>query len=451
MSTYPDFGERPQTLIARVDQLFQRGKRSWSSEEARAGITLVGATALGQALIVIVTPLLTRLYSPADFGVLGLFTAYITGAAVVVSLRYDIAIPSASEIEASRLLLVALVVAIPLSLVSSALLYAMKHANLLSYGLLPTWMAFAALPAIFCAAAGTSLRFWLIRARRFRDVGKILVVQGAGRAIVPLIAGATSVASGGLVGGEVVGRAFGIASPLKEAVPALRVAAVDFENDLKTFLRMYWKLPVISMPSSLVDVLSMSLPVVLITHYYGPTQAGLFLLVQRVVSLPTSLVGFSAADVFHVKLSEASNAGPRAMRTLLFRTAARLTALGLVFILPLCAVAPFIAVPVLGQAWRDAGILTVILAPWSLAGLVVSPLSRVLAVTLQLELKIVYDVAALLFVFLALEAAKATNVGFLGAMVAMSLLRVLAYLIYLAVIVYALRDKSANEPVGRTQ
>jgi O-antigen/teichoic acid export membrane protein len=119
----------------------------------------------------------------------------------------------------------------------------------------------------------------------------------------------------------------------------------------------------------------------------------------------------------------------------------RLTAIGLCFIVPLSIAAPFVAVPVLGKAWADAGILMIILAPWSLAGLVVSPLSRVLAVTFQLELKILYDVTALAFVFLALEAARATNVGFLGAMLAMSLLRVVAYIIYLAVILYALRDR----------
>jgi len=433
--------ERERPTISRLGVLLAIGKRSWRSDEARAGLILVSGTALGQALVVAVTPFLTRMYAPAEFGVLGLFTAYITGAAVVASLRYDIAIPSASESEAARLLFASLSVALPLSLFASLALLFMQRENLLSYGLLPVWMCIAAFPAIFCASAGTSLRYWLIRARRFRDVGAILVFQGAGRAVVPLAAGVTSLASGGLVAGEVVGRAVGIASPFRRAIPELRPAGKALAKDLRKFLRIYWKLPVISMPSSLVDVLSMSLPVVLITHYYSATQAGLFLLVQRVVSLPTSLVGFSAADVFHVRLSEEANRGPKAMRRLLFQTAWRLTILGLAFLLPISAIAPFIAVPVLGPAWRDAGILTVILAPWSLAGLVVSPLSRVLAVTLQLEFKIVYDIAALGFVFLALAIAKSTDIGFLGAMVAMSLLRVVAYIIYLGVILYTLREK----------
>jgi lipopolysaccharide exporter len=434
-------GESEPTAISRLGGFLAIGRRSWRSAEARAGLILVGSTALGQGLVVAVTPFLTRMYTPAEFGVLGLFTAYITGAAVVASLRYDIAIPSANESESGRLLFVSLFVALPLSLLASFVLLVMKRENFLSYGLLPVWMCVAAFPAIFCASAGTSLRFWLIRAKRFRDVGAILVFQGAGRAVVPLVAGLTSLASGGLVAGEVFGRAVGIASPFRRAIPELRPAGKALSKNLKQFLRTYWKLPVISMPSSLVDVLSMSLPVVLITHYYSPTQAGLFLLVQRVVSLPTSLVGFSAADVFHVRLSEEASRGPKAMRRLLFQTASRLTVLGLAFLLPVSAIAPFIAVPVLGPAWREAGILTVILAPWSLAGLVVSPLSRVLAVTLQLEFKIVYDIAALGFVFLALAIAKSTNIGFLGAMVAMSLLRVVAYVLYLGVIVYTLRDK----------
>jgi O-antigen/teichoic acid export membrane protein len=310
---------------------------------------------------------------------------------------------------------------------------------------LPVWMSVAAFPAIYCASAGASLRYWLIRTRRFREVGVILIMQGAGRAIVPVALGVGSFLSGGLVAGEVAGRIFGVARPLAEAAPGLpAVRPFIVSREFRDLLRRYWKLPVISMPSSLVDVLSMSLPVVLITQLYGASQAGLFILVQRIISLPTSLVGFSAADVFHVRLSEESSKGFPAMRRLVYSTAMRLTAIGLCFIVPLGIVAPFVAVPVLGKAWADAGILVIILAPWSLAGLVVSPLSRVLAVTFQLELKILYDVTALAFVFLALEAARATNVGFLGAMLAMSLLRVVAYVIYLGVILYALRDR---EPV----
>jgi O-antigen/teichoic acid export membrane protein len=408
---------------------------------------LIAGTAIGQALVVIVTPILTRLYSPADFGLLGLFSAFATGAAVVVSLRYEIAIPSASKEEAPQLLLVALLVAVPLSLLASVILLAMHRANLLSYGLLPVWMSAAAFPAIYCASAGASLRYWLIRTRRFREVGTILIMQGAGRAIVPVALGVGSFLGGGLVAGEVAGRIFGVARPLAEAAPGLpAVRPFIASRKFRDLLRRYWKLPVISMPSSLVDVLSMSLPVVLITQQYGASQAGLFILVQRIISLPTSLVGFSAADVFHVRLSEESSKGFPAMRRLVYSTAMRLTAIGLCFIVPLGIIGPFVAVPVFGKAWADAGILMIILSPWSLAGLVVSPLSRVLAVTFQLELKILYDVTALAFVFLALEAARAINVGFLGAMLAMSLLRVAAYIIYLAVILYALKDR---DPVAQ--
>lgn len=439
----PDHVEesRGSDRLLSAASLLARGRKSWRSEGARAGFVLVAGTAIGQGLIVLATPLLTRLYTPADFGILGLFTAFVTGAAVVVSLRYEIAIPAANQVEAARLLLISLLVAFPLSLVASAVLLVMQQRNTLSYGLMPSWMCLAAVPAIYMASVGSSLRYWLIRARQFREVAKILITQGAGRAIVPVIFAFTTLASSGLVAGDVAGRSFGVIGPLSDARSELRAARslLSWEA-LGAFFRTYWKLPVISMPSSLVDVLSMSLPVVLVTQLYGASQAGLFLLVQRVISLPTSLVGFSAADVFHVQLSEEAHRGRRAMRRLVFRTALRLTMLGLAFILPVAVLAPFLAAPVLGSAWADAGILTVILAPWSLAGLVVSPLSRVLAVTLQLELKIVYDVAALAFVLAALAIARAANVGFLGAMLAMSLLRVVAYVIYLLVILYALRD-----------
>ena len=402
----------------------------------------MGGTALGQAFIVLVTPILTRLYSPAEFGVLGIFVAFLNSAAVVASLRYETAIPNADDKDAASLLALALGIAVPLSFFASGALLAMKVTNFMSYGLISTWMCVGAIPAIFCSSAIESLRYWLIRAKRFRDVGRILVRQGAGKALVPVALSSTGLMAGGLVIGEVVGRLLGVARPLAAAIPVVRNAEIFRSGPrLRAVIAYYWKLPVINTPSTLADVFSMSLPIVLIADLYGPARAGLFLLVQRVISLPASLIGASVADVFHVRLSELVPAGRPRMRRLVYSTAQRLLLLGMAFILPLAIIAPFLASPVLGSSWQDAGQLVPILAPWSLAGLVVSPLSRVLTVTLDLQLKLIYDVTALFLLFAAIWIAKIAELNFFGGILAISLLRVVAYIVYYCVIVGALRDR----------
>src|SRR3954454_20274925 len=48
--------------------------------------------ALGQGMIVLVSPLLTRLYTPADFGVFAVFTALVLMLSVVATLRLETAV-----------------------------------------------------------------------------------------------------------------------------------------------------------------------------------------------------------------------------------------------------------------------------------------------------------------------------------------------------------------------
>ena len=54
---------------------------------------LVGGTAVSQALTVLAAPLLTRLYAPDDFGLLGGFVSLVATLGAFLTLRYSLAIP----------------------------------------------------------------------------------------------------------------------------------------------------------------------------------------------------------------------------------------------------------------------------------------------------------------------------------------------------------------------
>ena len=77
----------------------------------RAIAVLVTGTALGQLIVLAASPLVTRLYTPADFGVLGVFSAFLGILGIAVTLRYELAIPLAED-DASVVNLVALSLAV---------------------------------------------------------------------------------------------------------------------------------------------------------------------------------------------------------------------------------------------------------------------------------------------------------------------------------------------------
>src|SRR5215218_6476741 len=70
----------------RIRQINPRGRN------VRRVMMLTGSAAVGQGLVVAVSPILTRLYHPDDFGVLALFMSVIYVLMVVGALHYEAAI-----------------------------------------------------------------------------------------------------------------------------------------------------------------------------------------------------------------------------------------------------------------------------------------------------------------------------------------------------------------------
>ena len=62
------------------------------SEFTKNIVTLMTGTAIAQAIPIAISPILTRIYKPEDFGVFALFLAISSILATVVNGRYELAI-----------------------------------------------------------------------------------------------------------------------------------------------------------------------------------------------------------------------------------------------------------------------------------------------------------------------------------------------------------------------
>ena len=54
---------------------------------------IAGGTTLAQGINILSTPILSRIYSPEDFGVTAVFISMVSILSVISALRYDLAIP----------------------------------------------------------------------------------------------------------------------------------------------------------------------------------------------------------------------------------------------------------------------------------------------------------------------------------------------------------------------
>ena len=348
---------------------------------ARQVMTLVTGTGLAQLIPLAVSPLLTRLYTPHDFGVFALYASLLAVLAVLGSARYELALMLPKD-DTDALALVALAMAIVLAtsavVLAAVLLFQADLARWLDSPAVGPWLFLVPVSMLLTGLVNT-LTVWANRTSNYRQISISRVLQSASAAAVAVALGwglsGGSQAGVGLVLGAVVGQALAAASlawPFWRRWGA-RLQGVGWQPMRAQALR-FREFPAINMPHALLDALQGSGVVALIAALFGPTLLGFHALAQRVVRTPMATLGSAVAQVFQKRAADALHAGGDTRR--LVDAVLRRLGAAAVAVLPLLWFAPELFAFVFGAAWREAGVYAQILTPWLLLNFMLSPLSQ---------------------------------------------------------------------------
>ena len=432
-----------QTRFGAIGRLMMR-TRQWSFLRNAALLSI--GTAAAQGFSVLAAPLLTRIYLAPAIGQLALFTSFISVAAVGVSLKYELGIVSAvNDSEAAQLTYGSVLLSIPTSLLGGFVLYVGIRFSWFGFGALPTYVTPLVIAALFLIGIFTALRYWAIRGGRFGLISKTIVGQHAARALSQLGFGFVGAGSGGLMVGELIGRAVGVTPIFREAWPKVRLLLVGVSlGDLLRTLNANRKLLVYSLPSSFIDTLVANLPIPLIVNLYGLEAGGYFALVQKVLAVPLGLIGTSVADTFHSSLALCARESPHRMLRLFKRTSLLLLVVGLAPTLLLASSGRSLFQMIFGQQWATAGTLAALSAPWFLTQFIVSPLSRLVFVLRGQELKLIYDIVALASMVAVAVFSLHRKISLFKTVWAFSLVNTLAYVVYYFVLVWIISRSTSH-------
>lgn len=350
---------------------------------ARALALLSGGTLLGQLFLVASSPILTRLFTPADFGLLAVFSSFLATIAVVLALRYDFAQPvgkddaEAAGITLGAIWIVAvnaLIIAVIVYFLADQLAQAVKMPDL---GRL-LWLF---PPTALVHGWIVVLTYWSLRRQTFKLNSVSKLVLGATQAGVQLTLGFLAFGAPGLIIGYSTGM-------LLQFIYLYRGTTVEDRqlifgrslSNVREALRTHWRYPVLYAPSALMTSSAQLLPPVFLAMVYGPALAGLFALGQRVVGMPVRMLSHSAGQVF---LSEVPKLPPDKVEKLFVKTSGRFLALGVVGMLPLVFIGPEVFAIVFGENWREAGVIVGWLVPLYVSRFVVLSVSQVLNILNQ--------------------------------------------------------------------
>lgn len=347
-------------------------------------LTLMMGTAMAQAIPLAASPILTRLYTPADFGMLSLFMAVTSIFGVIACGRYELAIQLADdEKEAVNVAALSLLIALVLSsvLLLVALLFRISLARMLGNEAIAPWL-FAIPLAVLLSGVTTVLSYLNSRGKCFSDIATSNVVKST--VLVTLQAGFGSIKAGG--GGLITGQ---VASMLAANVRLYRNATQGRPlRNTVTWQRMcegakkYINQPKYTLWASLANSLSLNVASIMISNLYMGAALGHYALVQRVLSAPAALIGGSIGQVFFQRASEAKRTTGSA-RHVFLKTSFGLLIIAVPAYILLYFVVDRLFAFVFGEAWRVAGRYAQIMVPLFAVRFIISPLSVVNQVNRQ--------------------------------------------------------------------
>src|SRR5262245_29143914 len=147
-------------------------RMAFDSRFVRDVLLLSGGTGIAQLIALTILPVLTRLYSPKDFGVLTLYISIVTLLSVFTSFDYERMIMlSRSHRSASQLVWLVLAISAGTAGVALVIIAVFRHkiADLLGAPDVVDWLL--AVPALLvCASGYRALSYWKMRLRQFAVV-----------------------------------------------------------------------------------------------------------------------------------------------------------------------------------------------------------------------------------------------------------------------------------------
>lgn len=351
---------------------------------------MMAYTALGQSIYLLTGPLVGRLYSPAEFGLYGLFYAFSVTAVGLIFLNYDFAIPAAhTEREARLLTFGSLLIALLLSPVAALAMAAMIFFDVAGFGALAPTAPLLLLALLLIQAIIQLLQSWSIRRHQTIAIGKASVTLNAVRGTVQVGLGAILPTWVALVMGEVLGR-------IANAAHLARLARLRPEQGQITrlwragnraVLCRYREFPLILLPSQTIDGAAAFLQSAGVAYLFGPTGLGLFFLMRRTLDMPVAFVFRSLSDLFYARLAQDARERPDQVRPFFVRSVALIATAGIAAGVPAMLISPALFALVFGPEWRQAGVLAAVMAPAAILNLAVAPVARVFALTTRPQLR----------------------------------------------------------------
>jgi len=407
------------------------------SEFSRNVLTLITGTTIAQAIPIGISPILTRLYTPRDFGVFALFTTIVYVFGNISNGRYELSImlPRKDE-DAINIVALGFIINILITLSLFIIIYIFHEniLNLLNNRDISPWLYLIPI-SVFLMGCFNLLRYFNNRKKFYRDLAEAKVYKSIGMAIVQLSLGFFKAGAIGLISGHIFSQ---IISNTKLFI---NIKKLNLHKKIKrvkilAFARKYKKLPIFNLPNVLIDGIRVTAINILITKLFSISTLGYFSLSLRVVQTPMSIIGGSISEIFFQRVSISKDREEIKRLVISFLKRATLISLP-IFILIYLFSKPLFKF-IFGDEWEIAGEIASIMTPWFFLNFLTSPLSTIFIKLNRQEILLIFSIFYTLVPIVVLLLSK--NLELLKAMEYLSISMSITLSIFIGIVFFYLKN-----------
>jgi O-antigen/teichoic acid export membrane protein len=409
------------------------------SEFATNVKTLLTGSIIAQIITMIISPFLTRIYTPESFGIFSIIIATVTILTPISTGRYEIAgLVAKNKIESNSLFEISFWSALFFLIIFISIIFIDKNLVFNLFNLSKIGNLIYLLPfLLFFSNILNSLKYFLNRNKNYKLISIVNIKFSITVAFVSIFLGLLKI-SEGLVISTFLATFFLIISIICKLNFFNYNNLLTKKKNLIKLAKKYKNFPLFNASTSMLDNLTMSLPILFLTKNYSLEIVGFYSLILRVAMAPFTFISQAVSEVLIKEVSDRINEKNNSLNFLL-KVSLSLTLFSIIPIIIFYTYGSNIFIFFFGEKWAKAGIYLGILVPSIMVKFIVSSVSSVFSSSGNNHLAAIWKILAFLstYLFLYIFSGKITVNYLLSQLV---ILDICLYLLYFSLIIYSVRN-----------
>ncbi len=410
---------------------------------SRQFLALFSGTVLAQIFNLASYPILSRLYTPTDFGLFGTFIAAAAIPGAIACGRFELAITTAPHAGRRAMLWLCFTIALGVSLLATLLV--------------SLWWWYAAVPnvpvlapmlflAVLLTGVTNATTMFLMRHDNFRFASVGVVLRTATTVLFQLGFAWFWPSPLGLI----VGFCLGLAA---QALLGLRVSSQSqglgrpHKGQMRAMMRRFKGQVSVDLPGTLLAALSLNLLPFFLQFLYGVRAVGYYAVGQRIAMLPLQLFNDSLAQVFFQRAARAQEERGEFWQEYRFTLLAS-GAISLAMLIGMLFLARPVLAIYLGPGWDMAATILIIMAPMLAIRSVTMSLATTVFVLKRPAWLLYHNIGGVLAIAAAFAFAWLTEASLEDFLMLLAVLQAVELLLFFAAITMAARRQYRDRITG---